>query len=535
MANVSIYRRFRPSTFDKVIGQDHIVRTLVNQIESGKVGHAYLFTGTRGTGKTSCAKIFARAVNCLTPVNGSPCGSCDACKALADGSSIDIIEIDAASNNGVDEIRELKENAQYRPTDCRYKVYIIDEVHMLTGPAFNALLKTLEEPPEHIIFILATTEVQKLPQTILSRCMRFDFRLVDIVELVKLLKGIFDEMGVGYEESALRQMAIHGEGSVRDMLSIADMCMSYCGNFVSYKDTLDVLSATNFETLDSLGGAILDGAVGDALTLTDTLLRKGRNTLAKDLANYFMNLIAVKNIENAKLDSLSENESELLTKKASKYSNYRIARVMDIMAGMENAIRYSTQPKVLLEANIVRACELSTDLSIDALLIRVSELEQKLAEIMKKGIAVREVQPTMQEEPVPNLLEEMAEVAEEELIFEETEVVDDKSFLAQEVWAKLINKLDELNESVLLMAASSIDSNISIINKDFIVDTDDKATLSIFNRESNLAVLRNIIKEVLGEQYNFVCRSTPIAKSSLSMEDKLTLDKLFNGEIKFKR
>lgn len=533
MANVSIYRRFRPSTFDKVIGQDHIVRTLVNQIKSGKIGHAYLFTGTRGTGKTSCAKIFARAVNCLSPVNGSPCGKCAACVALEGGTSIDIIEIDAASNNGVDEIRELKENAQYRPTDCKYKVYIIDEVHMLTGAAFNALLKTLEEPPEHVIFILATTEVQKLPQTILSRCMRFDFRLVDIAELVKLLKEIFDELGIKYEETALRQMAIHGEGSVRDMLSIADMCMSYCGDFISYKDTLDVLSATNFETLDKLGGAILEGAVGEALTLADALLRKGRNTLAKDLANYFMNLIAVKNIANAKLDSLSENESILLNKKTEKYTNYRIARVMDIMAGMENAIRYSTQPKILLEANIVRACELSTELNIDALNNRVSELEQKLSEVMTKGITMPESK-TAELPPLPNLLEEMAEVSEEELIFEEVEVVDDKSFLAQEAWAKVINKLGDMNENVLLMAASSV-GNLSIINKEFIVESDDKATLSIFNRENNIVIMRSIIKEILGDNYNFVCRNAVQDKSTLSVNDKLTLDKLFSGEIKFKK
>lgn len=539
--NVSIYRKFRPTTFDKVIGQKHIVRTLVNQIESGRINHAYLFTGTRGTGKTSCAKIFARAVNCLSPVNGSPCGKCEVCKALSSGSSIDIIEIDAASNNGVDEIRELKENAQYRPTNCHYKVYIIDEVHMLSSPAFNALLKTLEEPPEHIIFILATTEVQKLPQTILSRCMRFDFRLVDIAELVTLLKEIFDNLNIKYEEEALKQMAIHGEGSVRDTLSIADMCMSYCGDFISYADTLDILCATNFETLDKLGGAILSGDVGSALTLADELLRSGRNTLAKDLANYFMNLIAVKNIPNNKIDALSENETALLTLKAPNFSNYRIARVMDIMASMENLIRFSTQPKILLEANIVRACELNTELNIEGLTNRIGELEQKLSEIKEKGIVltkeVKEVKEISVDkvESKPNLLSQMAEKVEDELIFEESEEADDKSYLANEVWAKVVNKLNEMQESTLDMVASGIDSNLSISDKTFFVYTEDKAILSIFNKENNLSILKKIIKEILGENYDFVCKSKPLAQNALSDEDRITLNKLFNGAVKFKK
>ena len=232
----SIYRRFRPKTFDEVIGQDHIVRTLTNQIKTGNIGHAYLFTGTRGTGKTSCAKIFAKAVNCLNPQNGSPCGECEVCKALNNQDSIDIIEIDAASNNGVDQIRDLAQKAYYRPTVARYKVYIIDEVHMLSISAFNALLKTLEEPPEHVIFILATTEVPKVPQTILSRCIRFDFRLVDVDVLVDHLKYVFDILKVKYDEKALVRIAMQGEGSVRDTLSIADMCKSYCADNITYED-----------------------------------------------------------------------------------------------------------------------------------------------------------------------------------------------------------------------------------------------------------------------------------------------------------
>jgi len=217
MAYLALYRKYRPTTFEGLVGQEHIVKTLVNQISSERLGHAYLFTGTRGTGKTSAAKIFAKAINCLNPINGSPCGKCECCKALSDPSNIDVIEIDAASNNGVNEIRELREKVQYPPVSCKYKVYIVDEVHMLTGAAFNALLKTLEEPPKHAVFILATTEVHKIPATILSRCMRFDFRLIPPEKIAQLISSIYDEQGKSYEKEAVFAIAKAGEGSIREV------------------------------------------------------------------------------------------------------------------------------------------------------------------------------------------------------------------------------------------------------------------------------------------------------------------------------
>ena len=223
---LAFYRTFRPATFDEVVRQEHIVRILKNQIASDKVGHAYLFCGPRGTGKTTLAKIFARAINCENPVNASPCGKCAACRALAAGSNLDISEIDAASNNGVDEMRDLREKVQYPPVAGKYKVYIIDEVHMLTQSAFNAVLKTLEEPPRHAVFILATTEPQKIPATILSRCMRFDFKLIPQRDLEELIKSVFQKTGKEYEDAAVSAIARAGAGSARDSLSIADMCAS---------------------------------------------------------------------------------------------------------------------------------------------------------------------------------------------------------------------------------------------------------------------------------------------------------------------
>ena len=240
---LALYRKYRPNMFDKIVGQEHITRTLQNQIKNDQIGHAYLFCGSRGTGKTTTAKVFARAINCLNPKNGSPCDECEVCKALKENNAIDIVEIDAASNNGVEEIRDLRDKVKYPPTVGKYKVYIIDEVHMLTTSAFNALLKTLEEPPSHVVFILATTEVHKLPATILSRVLRFDFKLINTETIAKLIANIFNESGIKAEQSAINLIAKAGQGSVRDALSIADMCASFANNDIKYKDVVEVVIA----------------------------------------------------------------------------------------------------------------------------------------------------------------------------------------------------------------------------------------------------------------------------------------------------
>ena len=264
MSYTALYRKFRPSEFEDVKGQDAIVRTLKNQINADRIGHAYLFCGTRGTGKTTVAKIFAKAVNCEHPVDGSPCGTCEACRAIAAGNSMNVIEIDAASNNGVENIRQIREEVEYAPTEGKYKVYIIDEVHMLSIGAFNALLKTLEEPPSYVIFILATTEVHKIPITILSRCQRYDFHRISIETISARLTELLEKENVTAEERAVRYIAKAADGSMRDALSLLDQCIAfYLGEELTYEHVLEVLGAVDTEVFSSLLKKIKEGKSND--------------------------------------------------------------------------------------------------------------------------------------------------------------------------------------------------------------------------------------------------------------------------------
>lgn len=357
MSYKALYRRFRPNDFDSVVGQDNIVQTLKNQVISNHINHAYLFCGTRGTGKTSVAKIFARAMNCPSNVNGSPCGQCAVCKALSDASSLDIIEIDAASNNRVDEIRDLREKVKYPPVDAKYKVYIIDEVHMLTESAFNALLKTLEEPPSYCVFILATTEPHKLPKTILSRCMRFDFRLIDNRTLEKLICKIFDECSISYDLDAIKQIAKAGNGSARDTISIADTCSSYVSGKLTLNDVLDILGENTFEQISNLAQHILDKNAGNALIELHNIYNEGKNlsVLAQELTEHFRNLIALSAGEHLLnvLEIPSEYGEKLLVQ--SKMVDYRQkVYALSIFAEIETNLKYSINPLLNIEVAILK-------------------------------------------------------------------------------------------------------------------------------------------------------------------------------------
>lgn len=381
----TLYRKYRSKTFDEVIGQDPIVTTLKNQIKMERVGHAYLFAGSRGVGKTSCARIFARAVNCLHPKDGSPCGECEVCKKLDSPDNVDIIEMDAASNNGVDDARDIREKVKYLPVVGKYKVYIIDEVHMLTGGAFNALLKTIEEPPEHVIFILATTEPQKLPQTILSRCIRFDFKLVPTDVLAKHIAAVYDREGISYTKEATEEIARLGEGSVRDALSIADMLGS-----AAEKITPEVVRSLTGAGDSTMIAELFDCAaarnVAGCLSAIDKLAGSGKSMSAvcRQLNIYARNALVIKAVgkDRACADGLinaDRSALDSLCASADKCALGDIARMLDRFGAAESGLKYSVSPRLYLETSIVGiVCGADED---DDLRKRVAALERKLGSV----------------------------------------------------------------------------------------------------------------------------------------------------------
>ena len=384
MSYTALYRKFRPDEFEDVKGQDAIVRTLKNQINADRIGHAYLFCGTRGTGKTTVAKIFAKAVNCEHPVDGSPCGECAMCKSIAAGTSMNVIEIDAASNNGVDNIREIREEVTYRPTEGKYKVYIIDEVHMLSIGAFNALLKTLEEPPEYVIFILATTEAHKIPITILSRCQRYDFKRISIETIAARLRELIDKEGWDVEDKAVRYIAKMADGSMRDSLSLLDQCAAfYMNETLTYDHVLEVLGAVDTEVFSRLLRQLLAMDAHQVIETVDELVMQGRelSQLAADFTWYLRNLLLVKSSDNMEdvLDVSSENLA-LLKEEAQMIDSDTLIRYIRIFSDLTNQLKYATQKRVLLEVTLIKLCRPAMDQNKDALLDRIRATEKQLEE-----------------------------------------------------------------------------------------------------------------------------------------------------------
>ena len=386
MSYMALYRKFRPSEFSEVRGQDHIVTTLKNQIKADRIGHAYLFCGTRGTGKTTVAKIFAKAVNCEHPVDGNPCGVCAACRSIAAGTSMNVIEIDAASNNGVDNIREIREEVAYSPTEGKYKVYIIDEVHMLSIGAFNALLKTLEEPPSYVIFILATTEVHKIPVTILSRCQRYDFRRITADTITDRLRELTEREGVQTEEKALRYIAKAADGSMRDALSLLDQCIAfYLDQELTYDHVLDVLGAVDTEVYSRLLRLTLDQDLPGVMGQIEELVVQGRelSQFVTDFTWYLRNLLLLKTSDHMEdvLDVSTENLKRL-QEESRMLETDTLMRYIRIFSELGGQIRYASQKRVLVEVAFIKLCRPSMETNTDVILDRIRILEQQFEESM---------------------------------------------------------------------------------------------------------------------------------------------------------
>lgn len=420
MAYTALYRKWRPDSFESVRGQDPIVSTLKNQLKSGRVGHAYLFCGTRGTGKTTVAKIFARAVNCEHPVDGNPCNECPACKAILSGASMNVVEIDAASNNGVDNIREIRDEVRYSPTEGKYRVYIIDEVHMLSVGAFNALLKTLEEPPSYVIFILATTEVHKIPITVLSRCQRYDFRRISSETLFENLKYLTEQEGIEAEDRALRYVARAADGSARDSLSLMEQCVAFLyGEKLTYEKVLDVLGAADTQTFSQLLRRILARDVTGAIHLLDEAMAQGRELVqfVTDFTWYLRNLLLLQTTaDGEEALEMSEESLALLREEAAMIDVDTLIRYIRICSELTGQVRYASAKRVMVEVALIKLMKPSMEQNLESLQERVAQLEAALAQ----G-AVLKQQPEGRTETAP---EEGAAVSEDSAPAEPGPVVE---------------------------------------------------------------------------------------------------------------
>ena len=510
MGYTALYRKFRPDTFADVKGQDAIVQTLKNQINADRIGHAYLFCGTRGTGKTTVAKILAKAVNCEHPVDGNPCNECATCKAIAAGSSMNVIEIDAASNNGVDNIREIREETTYSPTEGKYKVYIIDEVHMLSIGAFNALLKTLEEPPSYVIFILATTEAHKIPITILSRCQRYDFKRISILTIADRLTQLMKEEQVEVEEKAIRYIARKADGSMRDALSLMDQCIAfYLGQKLTYDNVLDVLGAVDTEVFSRMLRLILQNQVAELMKMLEDLVMQGRELgqFVTDFTWYMRNLLLLKASDDLEdvLDVSTDN-LKLLQEEAGMVREDTLIRYIRIFSELSNQIKFESSKRIALEVALIKLCRPEMERDETSLLDRIRRLEQ----MIQNGVQVVNTQSSgyrsashgeksgynQEEQRSADIETTSGEAAAAPLPGEAAAPEDLKQAVAK--WRNIVNATGGRLKSVLLSAkvqynASGEDRRLYVVFQDFLGER-------YVNDPGTKELLEKIIAEQIGKK-----------------------------------
>ena len=528
MSYTALYRKFRPTVFEDVKGQEHIVTTLKNQIRSGRTSHAYLFCGTRGTGKTTIAKIFAKAVNCEHPVDGSPCGECAICRSIAAGTSMNVIEIDAASNNGVDSIRQIVEEVNYSPAEGKYKVYIIDEVHMLSIGAFNALLKTLEEPPAYVIFILATTEVHKIPITILSRCQRYDFRRISIDTIADRLKELTQKEQVQIEEKAVRYIAKVADGSMRDALSLLDQCIAfYFEQELTYDKVLDVLGAVDTGVFSRMLREILKGDAAAALGVLQDIVLQGRelSQFVTDFAWYLRNLLLIKSADGVEdIIDVSSDNLVRLKEEAELAENDTIMRYIRILSELSGQIRYAAQKRIL-EMAIIKLCRPAMETDTASLADRIRQVEEKL----EKGIPIMAVNPGAGNGSVPGngtapLQGGEKPVGKAELpkaIPEDIQNVVSR-------WSRIVDETANPMKSYLKNAYPSLSGDGKLL-----VVVQDGLPSDYFKRQENRDQLKAVIGSVTGKDMEIIIQSAENGRNPEDLYPDLTrlVDQTIDMEI----
>lgn len=518
--NYALYREFRPRNFDEIIGQDYIVKTLKNQIKTDRLTHAYLFCGPRGTGKTSTAKIFAKAVNCTHSVDGNPCEMCAECVALSEPNT-DIIEIDAASNNRVEEIRDLREKVQFPPLIGKYKVYIVDEVHMLTDSAFNALLKTLEEPPKHVIFILATTEIHKLPATILSRCTRFDFKLLPLQTLVEHLKYVFDKKNIKYDEKSLYLIAKAGEGSVRDMLSIADSVASFCDYNINYKDAESVIGVSNQDAIKNILISIANQDIKSLFVSIKSALESGKNiqVLCKELSDFIKNIIMVKSgINDCTILDVLPEEFATYVEIGEKFSLDFLKSAFSKFAEIELDLKYSINPENLFES----ACLSLFDLKSESETNNQAPKQINTQENIKNN------------ENLTKTSEKNVELSEKiennENILTNSQKNENQTKI-EKVWGNVLLKVKERNMFALSNALTTVNKVEQLSNK-LIIKTNDSTSYDLIDNPERISVILNLVKLFDDSIEEVIVEYDNLNASKQDIRDNLK--QVFKNKIKFK-
>ena len=543
MSHQAIYRKFRPKIFDDVLGQEHVTRTLKNQIMSQNIAHAYLFSGIRGTGKTSTAKIFARAVNCLNNHEGNPCNECEICISILDETNMDVIEMDAESNNGVDDIRELRDKVMFLPVKSKYKVYIIDEVHMLSKGAFNALLKTLEEPPEHLLFILATTEPQKIPATILSRCQRFDLKRINADIIVENMKKICNELEIKYEEKALKLIAANSEGAMRDAQSILDRCISF-NSQVDYDTVINLLGTVNYQVILEAVEAIADKNIVKTMSLVDNILNSGKELtfFLDELIICFRNMLIIKTTNSSdNLMRISEDETNEIKELNKKISVEEIVKIIEELSIAQSECKKALNPRVLLETKLIKMLHNVHYVNLDVLVERIENIESSIngkyqpkdavkepesTENIERTIKTTSVKKTEKEDILKTEKIENVDKNKEEALENKQQNKSDQAIFDAIIseWQSLLKEIRRENAGLQAIIRES--KLTEVINKKAVFEFDSKFTFHI--NAANQPKNKEEFKEILSRFLNEKCEVEFITKKEIkNVKPKTTIKDVY--------